>query len=119
MKRAIALLLSFLMANQAVFGTMPEQSLWEQRRQSVNKNTELFAQLPLSHGFPAFSRSENKPLPSLPAIAGGNERLAKIVSALSANGVVQDIRVSKDVRNNPVVVYLQDVHGQTPAQQSI
>jgi hypothetical protein len=53
-------------------------------------------------------RNHSGPLPpSLPSL----------ISALSGHGVVRDIRLAKP--SSPIVVYVQDIHGQKDAQRNI
>jgi len=128
-----AILALVLFFTQSLFAYSPEKNFWEERR----KSRILLSQaggLPQS-GNPVYPRNLPAPEIILPSIlkkadipfdqsSPQSELLSRLVSSLSANGVVRDIRNAQKLNSSrenlsPVVIYIQDVHGQKDAQKNI
>ncbi len=120
--RAAAAALSLIyLATNCAFAYKSEVTLWDERRQ--------FAQLPAPTGPTDFS----PPFPSLPKIHASVPRrfensvsgpiavgLVPLFQSLSASyGSIRDVKVPAHSRTPRTIIHIQDVHGNTEAQQNI
>jgi hypothetical protein len=117
--RGAALLISTVLVGQTAFGHLPAQTVWEQRQQKKSSDAPLLAQLPFSATMPPLAQRFSAVKNSSIVIPQGDGRLKDILPVLAAQGAIRDIRVSKNGASRPVVVFIQDVHGQQPAQENI
>lgn len=145
--RLTSLVLSaVIFSTQVLFANAFEKNIWEQRRKSIQQSQDslnhprsesqmLLAQLTsasmmghqmLQRGF----ETKSLPIPSIvkklkiedSTSPGISPTLSTLASLLSVEGVIRDIKLAKDHRSgtlSPLVVYIQDVHGQFEAQKNI
>lgn len=108
-----------LFTTQCLFAHKPESNVWEERRKSIQ-----LAQVSLGQrgyqttNFPTHALIRRGG-PRLPCVSSA---LSDLVSSLSGEGVVSDIKLARQshsVKEPPVVIYIQDVHGQLEAQKNI
>jgi len=130
---SVSLCIAFFSSN-VLFAYSHETNLWDQRRKAVqalkdskkrspSKPHTVLAQL---KNLPAIGYQKSiQPLPPLPRRlkqgdlkrADNDLGLSRLISQLSVNGVIRDIRLAK--HKKPVLVYIQDIHGQWEAQKNI
>ncbi len=129
-RRMLASTLAFvLFFTQVLFANASEKSIWDERRKAIQLASANIFQPP------AFERGTHLPSLPTPSIVSKSRKapsdLSPLVSLLSVNGVVRDIKpafakasagepakASRGARA-PVIVYIQDVHGQLEAQKNI
>ncbi|MCB4757007.1 MAG: hypothetical protein LHV69_08305 [Elusimicrobia bacterium] len=117
-----ASLAAVFLFTQVLFAHNVQKSVWEERRLAARLPSVSSPALPGfdTNHIPAASILDRfVPAHQRPQI--GNSILPSLVPLLSAHGVIKDIRLAKPDRARkglepPVLVYIQDVHGQTEAQ---
>lgn len=115
-KRFVAISLTvFFLFTQALFSHMPEKSVWDERRKVVR-----LAALPqLNAGLTGFGTTLPVRKDSL-AAAPKTPLVSQLLPLLSVNGTVREIHPALSAFSQaPVVVYIQDIHGQKRAQENI
>ncbi|OVE76301.1 hypothetical protein BVX98_06260, partial [bacterium F11] len=130
-----------LLATNVLFAYTPEKNFWDQRQKAVRslgqsrkdksaQSPTLLAKLtsaaPFGHQ-KSLSDFQHPilPIPSvmkkwqgMPTLStDAFSTISRLVSGLSRYGVIRDINLARD--KNPIIVYIQDVHGHLEAQKNI
>gem|GEM_PF-2936716 len=123
---AVSVVATF-MFTQVLFAQTPEKSFWESRKAVAQRTVStretsnpLLAQLALpATGSPLVTKATDFSGVALSRLGVSNPSpaLSRLVSAVSANGVVRDVYPADP--SKPLYLYVQDVHGLQPAQENI
>ncbi len=124
-------LAGILFCTQSLLAYENEISIWENRRKSLNQKSLSSTQLASLPGslssYSHFSGQQTSITHSLPVALAAkktkDDRVNKLIAAVSGAGTIQSIHFPKGAnsqqKNAPILVHIQDVHGQKSAQENI